>query len=69
MKIVEKVAEWMLIIGFGYLLQLRVVEMAQAERGYAAYGGEYLVLPLVILIAAMIEAVWHVIKDERRGDV
>ena len=65
MNIVEKIAMWGLVIGIGYLLQLRAIDIAQAERGYEAYGGEYLVLPLVIAVAILIEAVWKVLNERR----
>lgn len=62
MKKIEWLAKWGLIIVVGYLLQCRAIDTAFEERGYEACGGEYLVLPLVIVFAVIIEGVWREIK-------
>lgn len=36
-------------IAAGLLLTAPAVKMAYAQRGYVAYGGEWLVLPLILL--------------------
>ena len=39
---------WFLIVT-GLILTERFVRMAYAERGYAAFGGEWLTLPIILL--------------------
>lgn len=47
---------WLWIIA-GLLLTVVSVRMAYAERGYIAYGGEYLTLPLVLMIVEVFRSV------------
>ncbi len=63
MRIIETIVQWILIAVLGYMLQMKAIDIAYNQRGYNAYGGEYLVLPLVIVIAIVIRAVWHDLKD------
>lgn len=50
MKKMEKYIyqNWILLTT-GMILTRKAVEIANAERGYVAYGGEWLMLPLILL--------------------
>lgn len=50
MKLVRFVKEYALWIFIGVVLQALLVPVAFIERGYVAVGGEWLVLPLSVLI-------------------
>lgn len=38
----------------GMILTRKAVEFAYAERGYVAFGGEWLILPVIMLIVCMV---------------
>lgn len=63
MKTIEWIAKWMLTIALGVMLQEKAIDIAATTRGYEAYGGEYTVLPLVIIVAVIIEFIWRSIRD------
>ena len=50
---------WLWIIA-GLILTEVFVEMAYAERGYVAYGGEWLTLPLVLMLVEVSRCVGDV---------
>lgn len=51
---------WLLII-VGLILTEVFVKMAYVERGYVAYGGEWLTLPLVLILAEVSRSVSDVV--------
>lgn len=56
------IKNWILLSS-GLLLTAEFVEVAYGERGYVAFGGEWLVLPIMILLKIMvrdfIKEVWE----------
>lgn len=56
------IKNWILLSS-GLLLTAKFVEVAYEERGYVAFGGEWLVLPIMILlkifIRDFIKEVWQ----------
>ncbi len=60
MKKLEKyiVRNWIWLV-IGLILTRKAVEYAYAERGYAAFGGEWLVLPMILMVV-------HLVRDVRR---
>ena len=56
------IKNWILLSS-GLLLTAVFVEVAYRERGYVAFGGEWLVLPIMILLKIMvrdfIKEVWE----------
>lgn len=52
---------WLWIVA-GLVLTEVFVKMAYAERGYIAYGGEWLTLPLILLMVGMAREMGGVIK-------
>lgn len=52
---------WLWIVT-GLILTEVFVEMAYAERGYIAYGGEWLTLPLVLMLVEGARDVGDVIR-------
>lgn len=59
------VGRWWLIFTVAFVLQGKAIETAYVERGYLAYGGEYLIVPLVLIIAISVE---HFISDFKGAD-
>ncbi len=53
--------DWIWIIA-GLILTWMSVEMAYAERGYIALGGEWLVLPLVLMAVEMVRDISVLIR-------
>jgi hypothetical protein len=68
------ILKYWLAISIGSVLEVKAVELAYEERGYMAYGGEYCVLPLVVMTAYLLNqivpAVWEVFhgEDDDRAD-
>lgn len=52
---------WLWIIA-GLILTEVFVKMAYAERGYVAYGGEWMTLPLVLMLAEVSRRVGDVVR-------
>lgn len=52
---------WLWIIA-GLILTEIFIKMAYAERGYVAYGGEWLTLPLVLMLAEVSRCVGDVVR-------
>lgn len=52
---------WLWIV-VGLILTEVFVKMAYAERGYVAYGGEWLTLPLVIMLVEVSRCVGDVVR-------
>lgn len=52
---------WLLIVA-GLILTEIAVKSAYATRGYLAYGGEWLTLPLILMLAEMAKNVGDVIS-------
>ncbi len=61
MKKMEKyiVRNWIWLVA-GLILTRKAIEFAYAERGYVAFGGEWLVLPVMMLLV-------HMARDIRRN--
>lgn len=61
MKKMEKyiTRNWIWLVA-GLILTRKAVEFAYAERGYVAVGGEWLVLPVMMLLV-------HMIRNVRRS--
>lgn len=49
-------------IAAGLVLTWTFVKMAYAERGYVAYGGEWLTLPLILMAVEMVRNVGNVAR-------
>lgn len=58
MKKLEKyiVRNWIWLV-IGLILTRKAVEYAYAERGYVTFGGEWLVLPVILLAVHMVREV------------
>ena len=52
---------WLWIV-VGLILTEVFVKMAYAERGYVAYGGEWLTLPLVLMLVEVSRCVGDVVR-------
>ena len=52
---------WLCIV-VGLILTEVFVKMAYAERGYVAYGGEWLTLPLVLMLVEVSRCVGDVVR-------
>lgn len=50
------VRNWIWLLA-GLILTRKSVEFAYAERGYVAFGGEWLVLPVLMMLVHMIRTV------------
>lgn len=59
---------WLYIMAFGIGLVLTpiAIRSAYAARGYFDIGGEYLVLPLALLIAALINEVKETLDEIKK---
>ncbi len=55
MKKLEKyiVRNWIWLVA-GLILTRKAVEFAYAERGYVTFGGEWLVLPVILMVVHMV---------------
>lgn len=55
-------------IATGLILTEASVKIAYAERGYIAYGGEWLIFPLVLMTVEMVRSigktVWYLLRTE-----
>ncbi len=60
---------WMWIVA-GLILTEVAVKSAYVTRGYRAYGGEWLTLPLMLMLAEAVRSVGDVIRFlfEKEGD-
>ncbi len=45
------VNRWWLVIAISFVLQGLAISEAYSQRGYLAYGGEYLIVPLAVIIS------------------
>ncbi len=52
----------------GLLLTPIAIHSAYMGRGYFAIGGEYLVLPMMVMLAMTIDEVKTLLKEERYND-
>lgn len=59
MKIIKCYLPWLVV---GLILTEINVKAAYVERGYYAYGGEYLTLPLVLMLAEFVRMIVNFIK-------
>lgn len=59
MKKIEKyiTRNWIWLVT-GFILTRKAIEFAYAERGYVAFGGEWLVLPVMMMLV-------HIVRDVR----
>ena len=62
-KMAKLVGRWWPALTFGLVFQGWSIKAAYETRGYFAYGGEYLVMPLVILTIAFAENIAAAIKE------
>lgn len=72
MKKVKKcIVRNLIWITAGLIINLAAVDLAYMERGYAAIGGEWLVLPAIMLLAYLVMDVRRniFITDEFRREV
>lgn len=53
------IRNWILLVT-GLILTRKAVEFAYAERRYVAFGGEWLVLPVMLMLA-------HIVRSVRRS--
>lgn len=66
-KIFVRILELIIIIGTVKLMPI-AIEYAAQIRGYKAYGGEYLLPLLSLLLIMLIETMYETIKALRRGE-
>lgn len=50
-------------ISFGMIGTAKAAELAYRERGYMAFGGEYLVFPVVVIGVCLIENLFFVASE------
>lgn len=56
-------------IALGCVLQRKAIEMAYLERGYKAVGGEWLVLPIVVMLAVLSRNIfWNIVEVMQMED-
>lgn len=65
------ILHYWLAISLGMIATPKAIETAYEQRGYVAFGGEYIVLPTVVMIAYLAEnifyAVLDIIYDDKEG--
>ncbi len=59
---------WVYVTAFGVGLMLTpfAIRAAYAARGYFAVGGEYLVLPIALLIAGLIDSIKETLDEIKK---
>lgn len=59
---------WLYIVagGIGLVLTPFAIHSAYVSRGYFAIGGEYLVLPLALLIAWLVDSVKETLDETKK---
>ena len=64
MRVVKRIltSNWFLF-AVGLILTAKAVEVAYIQRGYIAYGGEWLTLPLIFLVKILIADIKEAILD------
>ena len=64
MRVVKRIltSNWFLF-AVGLILTAKAVESAYIQRGYIAYGGEWLTLPLIFLVKILIADIKEAILD------
>lgn len=64
MRVVKRIltSNWFLF-AVGLILTAKAVEAAYIQRGYIAYGGEWLTLPLIFLVKILIADIKEAILD------
>ena len=64
MRVVKRIltSNWFLF-AVGLILTAKAVEAAYVQRGYIAYGGEWLTLPLIFLVKILIADIKEAILD------
>ena len=55
-----------LIIILSVILTIKAIRYANIVRGYKGYGGEYLILPLGLIIVLLIEDFIEYLEEENR---
>ena len=63
----KMVASWMRWIAIGIFLTALSVRAAYNTRGHLAYGGEWMVLPLILIIRMMIHEAAEIFKEVSDG--
>ena len=67
----KRMAEWFfknwIWIVVGFVLQGIAIRAAFLERGYMAYGGEHLILPLILVLVCFVQQVAADIKEILQG--
>lgn len=64
MRVVKRIltSNWFLF-AVGLILTAKAVEAAYIQRGYIAYGGEWLTLPLIFFVKILIADIKEAILD------
>lgn len=62
-KTEEFILHYWLVISSGMILTVSAVKFAYIQRGYMAFGGEYLVLPVLLVTANLLENIFCFISD------
>ena len=57
------IKNWFLFV-VGFVLQRMAIIEAYRERGYVAYGGEWLVLPLMLMVVYVAKQIVRTVKSE-----
>lgn len=63
MKVIKRYISrnWLLIVT-GLILMKVCIKIAYVERGYIAYGGEWLILPVLLMLAEVIRNVCDAVR-------
>lgn len=64
MRVVKRIltSNWFLF-AVGLILTAKAVESAYIQRGYIAYGGEWLTLPLIFLVKTLVAEIKEAVLD------
>ena len=58
------VIDFLIMVAFGTALYIDCQELAYAERGYMAYGGEFLIPAFVFIVWFLIKDFWYRHKEK-----
>lgn len=62
-QIIKKYKAYVIALGIGLILTPFAIRFAYMERGYFAIGGEWFVLPLILLAAVLRKEIKEFIKE------
>nr|PZN08436.1 MAG: hypothetical protein DIU64_10520 [Caldicoprobacter oshimai] len=65
-KWVKKYGAYMIAVAAGVVLTPAAIRTATLQRGYVAVGGEYLIIPLAILIVFFVQEVKQMLRELKK---